>query len=369
VFAKEAGRFAPEFREGEYVALNERGQVYRLNQRTTGKSREDISAFMRTFDATKVQGIDATRQEIAAYKRPAPAHELFPSVLYSTGKGIPMPQYAEPLTAWQQFGRAAWEAAQRDNAPESMRGPSAEIWTAYKRSDNARSFVRALEERDIAVAVVTREDVTNSQIDRFYATSLTPVTPPKLREGDFVAVAGNGRVYNLNQRTTGESAERIQKFMATLDRKEFQGVYAALNNVQERAALRDIERQAFRDLSAGKLKPEIDPRPTGRLGRKMRSNDDNAMKSPAAAGKKAARSLGKVLDAVGGAVESLFAPTLTPAQIREGEIAKDQREAEGKAAIDFSKFTSDLAAQRQQQENELEAERRQHRERSNGRER
>jgi hypothetical protein len=367
-FAKEAGRFAPEYREGEYVAINERGQVYSLNQRTIGKSREDIDAFMRTLDGTKIQGIDATQEQIAAYKRPAPAREMFPAVPDIEGQAIRMPSHAEPLTAWQQFGKASWEATQRDSAPEHMEGPSADIRTAYMRSDNARAFVAALHEKDIAVAIVTREDVTNSEIDRLYATNLSPVTPPKLREGDYVAVADNGRVYNLNYRTTGVSAERVQKFMSTLDSKEFQGVYAVLNTVQERAAMRDIERQAFRDLSAGKLKSDRDPRPTGRLGRKMRSYTGNGIKSPAAAGKKALRIVGKTLDVVSDAFASLFAPTLTPEQIHQGEIATHRREAEAENSIDFARYTGELAQQRQQQENDREAERQRHRD-GGGRER
>lgn len=367
-FAKEAGRFAPEYREGEYVAINERGQVYSLNPRTIGKSREEIDAFMRTLDGTKIQGIEATRDHIAAYKRPAAAREMFPAVPDVEGQAIRMASHAKPLSAWQQFGKASWEAAQRDSAPEHLRGPSSDIETAYRRSDNARAFVAALQERDIAVAVVTRDDVANSEIDRFYATNLTPMTPPRLREGDYVAVAGNGRVYNLNYRTTGESAERVQKFMATLDSKEFQSVYTVLKTVQERAALREIERQAFRDLSSGKLKRELDPRPTGRLGRKMRSNAGNGIKSPAAAGRKAARIVGKTLDVVSDAFASLFAPTLTPEQIRQGEIATHRRQVEGESTIDFERYTGELAQQRRQQENDREAERQRHRE-GGGRER
>ena len=128
-FAEEIGRYAPEYREGDYVAINERGRGYSLNRRTTGDSRDEIAAFMRTADPAKIQGIDATRQDVAAYKRAAPAREMFPATPHVTG-GIPVPAHAEPLNAWQQFGRASFEATQRDHAPENMHGPSADIWTA-----------------------------------------------------------------------------------------------------------------------------------------------------------------------------------------------------------------------------------------------
>jgi hypothetical protein len=288
---------------------------------------------MRTADPAKIHGIEETRQEIAAYKRPAPARELFPTAPHVTG-GIPMQEHAEPLTAWQQFGKASWENTQRDRAPDGMQGPGADIWTAYKRSDSARAFVAALQERNIEVALVTREDVTSSEIHRFYAADLnTPrnAIPPKLREGDYVAITDDARIYNLNYRTTGDSAERVQKFMATLDRKEFHGVAAVLKTVQERAELRDIERQAFRDLSAGERKRAKDPRPTGRLPRTVLTTKAPPQHQGAAFTKSVAAlekvgglaaSVGKAFDIVGGMLESLAAPKLTPEQIRDGEISQ-----------------------------------------------
>jgi hypothetical protein len=52
---------------------------------------------------------------------------------------------------------------------------------------------------------------------------------------------------------------------------------------------------------------------------------------------------------------SLFAPTLTPEQIREGEKARYRREAEAENTIDFEKYTAEVAHQRQQQEQDREA--------------
>lgn len=77
----------------------------------------------------------------------------------------------------------------------------------------------------------------------------------------------------------------------------------------------------------------------------------------AALGKKAERSLGKAFDLIGNAIESLFAPAVTPEQKREAEKATDRREAETRHAIDFTKYTAEILRQRQ------EAELEQHRER------
>ena len=371
-FANAVGRFAPEYREGEYVAINGRGHVYSLNRSTTGDSREDVETFMRTIDATNIQGIEEARQHIAAYKRPAPARELFPAVSDVEGQAIRMPSHAQPLNTWQQFGYAAAETTQRDHAPEHLQGSSADIWTAFIRSDNARAFVAALKEQNITIAVVSREDVINSEIDRTYATNLQSAPTPKLREGDYVAVTDDARVYNLNPRTTGEGAERVLKFMATLDRKEFQSVYAILNDVHERANLHDTERRAFRDLSAGALKKPQDPRSTGWLGLgRLNGNEPNYLNlftGPDKVASSAARSVGKVLDVVADAFESFFAPTLTPEQIYEGEKSERQRDADAQHRIDVSAYTAELSQQRQQEENEKEAARRRDRD-AGGRER
>lgn len=370
-FSKAIGRFAPEYREGEYVAINERGHVFSLNMKTTGEGREDVDAFMRTGDHTKIQGIEETRKYIAAHKRPASARELFPNVPDVQGIAIGLPSYAQPLNTWQQFGAAAYEGAHRDTAPDHAKGTSADIWTAFVRSDNARAFVAALQEKNITLALVTRDDVAHSEIDRTYGTNINPAPTPKLREGDYVAITGDARVYNLNRRTTGESAERVQKFMASLDRKDFQGVYATLSAVQERAALHDQQRQAFRDLSAAHIEKPRDTRPTALPGKVLptnASNFDNILSRPAKVGNSAARTVDKVYDVAVTAFESLFAPTLTPEQIYEGEKSVRRRETEAEQSIDFARHTAELSDQRRQQENQGEAERLRDRERG-GRER
>ena len=47
--------------------------------------------------------------------------------------------------------------------PDHLRGTSAEIWLAYHGSDNAKAFAAALDEKGIALAVVTREEAEESR--------------------------------------------------------------------------------------------------------------------------------------------------------------------------------------------------------------
>ena len=63
--AKEAGKFAPVLREGEIVAVNGRGSVYRLDERTTGDMRPEIEGRLsrhrprRPDECGRHQGSDA----------------------------------------------------------------------------------------------------------------------------------------------------------------------------------------------------------------------------------------------------------------------------------------------------------------------
>jgi hypothetical protein len=75
--------------------------------------------------------------------------------------------------------------------------------------------------------------------------------------------------------------------------------------------------------------------------------------------------IGKPLELLGNVFEGIFAPKLTPEQIREGEIAAQERQAEGRDQIDFSNYT-DQRAQERQQEEQREAARQRERERDRG---
>lgn len=366
VFAKEVGRFAPEYREGECVVITERGRVYSLNERTTGKSQMEIDGFMRTLDTTKVKDIEATRREIAGYKRPAPSRELWADGSQATIEGtFSGGLKLHSLTPAQQFGRATGQAGQRASAPDHVLGTRGDIWTAYERSDNARAFVTALKEKGIEIALVTKDDAANSRIDDS-SPKERGERAPVYREGEFVAINDTGQVYRLNQRSTGQSAAKIQKFMeATLDPKQFQSIAATQKTIEQRYAERDLHRQAFIDMTSARIpKREIDPRPAGRRGRKVGKNafDKLDIKRPAALGKSAVNTMGKALDVVGGAIESLFAPKLSPQQIYQGDKAARERTVEAESSQDFAQQQGDLATERRQREQDREAERQRHRE-------
>ena len=64
--------------------------------------------------------------------------------------------------------------------------------------------------------------------------------------------------------------------------------------------------------------------------------------------------------------EGLFAPKLTPEQIRDGEIAARERQADGRDQLDQSNAIAQRAQERQQEEQQEAARQREERERYGG---
>jgi len=60
---------------------------------------------------------------------------------------------------------------------------------------------------------------------------------------------------------------------------------------------------------------------------------------------------------LGNVFEGLFAPKLTPEQIREGEIAARERQDQAEDKIDLSRYVADRERDRQQRDQEREAKR------------
>jgi len=85
-----------------------------------------------------------------------------------------------------------------------------------------------------------------------------------------------------------------------------------------------------------------------------------------AAIRRTGRAVGDTLDFVGGAIESLFAPTLTPKQKWEAEITARERRADTEEALEVARHRAerDLAARKQEEEREAARQRqRDHRDR------
>lgn len=161
--------------------------------------------------------------------------------------------------------------------------------------------------------------------------------------GEFVVINEHGYLHRLDERTTGDKSAEVQKFLAPLDRKEFQSVADTRQTIRDERTAAKLERAT--DIIRG--------------GRTRAGNiKDNLAKSPAAILKPVSMGLnlaGGALKILENVFEGVFAPKLTPEQIRDGEIAARERQADVRDEIDHSNAIAQRAQERQRREQEQAA--------------
>ena len=116
--AKIAGHWKPTFREGEIVAVTERGQVWKLTERTTGD--KDIQKFLKGLDAP-LPSIQETQHR---KQRDKDLEELKPRGRWTSGpqRGGMVEQQAwamDRAKAADEFRRNEQDRRQREEATKS----------------------------------------------------------------------------------------------------------------------------------------------------------------------------------------------------------------------------------------------------------
>jgi hypothetical protein len=216
-----------------------------------------------------------------------------------------------------------------------------------------------------------------------------------LRENGYELVRGDrafcildraGDVHSLARRIDGVTTKELRAFMLGIDRDALPTVDQAKTKFRERnlaqraADLATVQREIAWENALAKaafekerverrfVEPKTARMPTRAVGREQLkgvdsvnmprvSKLDREIKRPAAFGKTAGRAIGKTLDLVGGAVESFFAPILTPEQKRDGERAARERQAQAEDANDLARYLVERALERDRQLREHEASR------------
>lgn len=394
------------------LILDSAGKEHSLAKRIEGVNTAELNAFMRDVDrqylptverakeqyqGRKIAGLEADRatvrqeieweealakaaiakeekerqfvepepQKTPAYARPTADRRAGDRKAEAGGrkKEWPvMPPVPEPIRTSPEyhFEDAAREVARNRNytPPKELRGMSNRImgyvrclWNDPEQiEEKGKTLSAVLDHEGIALAKVTKEESERSHREAEFAKELGR-TAPRYKEGEIVAVTEPTLEYRRNGETVGP-APRVHKldrkaaeiFIAELDKpRQVKGLDATKQALNERAGQRAADREATR------LERATDIRDFSRIVAK------GSIKRTAKVGRTAARAIGQTLDAVSNAFVSLFAPTLTPEQIREGEKARYRREAEAENTIDFEKYTAEVAHQRQQQEQDREA--------------
>lgn len=366
-FAREVERSSPEYKEGEIVAVNIHGQVYRLNQRTTGKERQEIEAFLAPLDRTRLLGIATTKEN----QQERLNEKLWPAI-----PPKPEPIKTSPDLHFQDAAREAAQAEPAPAMPSNLKGPAAHIWTAYnvrihmqererkdlsgniekyqvpitlKSSRDPYRFAEALEGKGMALARATKDEAERSQKEADHWKQHGE-RRPIYREGEFVVVTQRGDVYSLNRRTTGHDADKVQLFLSKADWKGLSGIEAARDMMHARAEQRSLERQKTRDEIAA---ARLDRAKNIWKDAPARSGNKSAAIRPAAAIGRAAFNAVKPFGFLASVFEGLIAPKLTPKQKLDGEIARGEREdtaAEKKHDLEFSQHVAALREKEQQRQ-------------------
>ena len=235
-FAKAVGKSIAPWREGEIVAVDGRGSVYRLNERTTGDDRAVIEGRLAGLDPGDLVSVTAAKEVARATSR----------------------------AAWQQQKETERAEARRD-APVS--GTAAHIRMAWQTGRTQSEFKEALAAHSIGLAHVTAADAEASRVqaelyrERMQTKDATARGPyvsmktpepgryaPQLAEGEIVAVDGHGSVYRLDERTTGSLRPDIEGRLAGIDRAALMNVTAAREAMQAAGLAAWVaERQAERE--------------------------------------------------------------------------------------------------------------------------
>jgi hypothetical protein len=360
-----------KYRAGELVVVNQHGDVFKLTRSNTGDDFKARAEHLKDIDLAPLLNVTAAqgvmkrfqqdrreeKQELWEQKREAAEREKHWPI------NPPQPERKSPGL----FEKAATEAG-RDNRAENLTGPAAHVWTAWQQSDNAKAFAAALDDKGIAFAKVTREEADRSHSkEAAFARAVGNYTP-RFKEGEIVIVTEarpehrrdgeitepRSRVHKLDQ----SLAAKFVKALGNADR--LQGIDATKQASANRAQQRAADWQAIRLERATTIKRA----PRTRAG----NAKDNLLKRPAAIAKAplmALNVIAKPAELLSNAIEGLFAPILTPEQIRDGKIAAQERKADAREQIDLSNIAAQHAQERQQEE-QREAARQRERERERG---
>ncbi len=387
-YARQFGNFAPEYAEGEIVAVTYQGHVYKLSERNTGKSREDMAAFLEPLDRRTMQGIEATiavqnraRQDRNETHWPVMGQqpERQPS---ATGLKMQDAPTTSPAPHFQDAARQTHKPEAAPVMPADLRGCAAEIWTAYntraidrewqrENADGTKETVRdriritggrdplkfgqALDERGLILARATKEEEDHSREFSPYWKAWGEYQPT-FREGEFAVIDRRGEVWKLTERTTGHSAKEVQAFLNKGDWKALPGIEAGRQIMNARTDERLTQaRDRAAHWDAIRLK-NATRKHGGRSNGRVAASSDLARPLGITA-RVSGRALG-ALGTLGKLADGFSLDALTPKEKYEAAKRDARNEREADTNADYAAYMAALAEQRRRDQ-QRQAEQRQ----------
>jgi hypothetical protein len=327
-FAKEIGNRAPVYREGEIVAVNSFGSVYRFNERTTGQLRDEIEKRLAGIDPAELMSVADTKEALRDADRAA----------YAEARAEAR-ERARPATAMEQRIIDCREKAQQLGAEIVPEGSElGELETVH----GAAAFAGRLDQAGIAVVRVTQADEIalaalrdDENMARLAAQTNNEARRANrfddVKAGEIAAVDRFGNVHRLNRyRLDLEGIER-NLLEAGNDRlPSVTEARAAFETKRERAAERREETaEVWRGINAENALRRGD----GAEGPSRDSGKDEGVRSEGGIFTSIGAGLLRGLGAAASALEAIFSPPKPPTkeevkqQIRAEEEERPQREA------------------------------------------
>jgi hypothetical protein len=276
-FAAEIGNFAPKYRDGEIVVVNERGGVYRLDAKTTGADRATVETFTATIDRAALPSLAEAKATQLAHAEQTKQRE---------------PWHDRAATRMEERLFRIHEAADRGGASVAA-GLHAEGITLARVDAAGKEAVQRDYQRQFEAAREAGKDGARLRHAAF-------------KEGELVAVTRHGDVHRLNPRYV--ELDRLER-AATGGASRTPTLSAAreyfATAAQERKAQRDAE---HRDRQQQWKDDRAAARDTIREAKETQRGRDQAGRDIKGGARETVRNVKdaglKVVDA-GGAVSSL----------------------------------------------------------------
>ena len=380
------GQQAPEqqhqrYKVGELVVVDQLSNVYQLSFTNTGDALKDRETHLKDIDAApllSVSAADSVMKKLSTHQKEERDY------VWRENRRVDINERVSPINPPQSdyksaglFQQAAAEAG-RDTRTENLTGVAAKVWDIWSGIDHdtvsflrryrspdgfalatdPKLFAAALDDKGIMFAAVTKEEAARSHRDAEFAKTVGNHAP-RYREGEIVIVTEPGLEYRREgQIVAPRRVHKVdqslgEKFVAAIGQKgTLHGVEATLIRSDERAYRRSEERESILEAAQGRSNRRnlVDAVTRSVKPAKIATN---GIRVGASIGK----GTGKAFEAVGGIVEGLFGAAQTPEQKRDGDAAIKHRADEAADHIDFSKYTTEAAQQRRQEQHDREAER------------
>jgi hypothetical protein len=361
-FAKEIGNRATVYREGELVAVNGFGNVYRFDERTTGKLREDINLRLAGIDPAGLMNVADTTEAMRAADRAAWAEAR---------------ERARPATAIEQRIIDCAQQARRDGFDVKRDDETVHL-------SGAPALAMALDKAGIAIVRVTAADEKaidalrdDEDMERLATAGVRARRSHRfddVKAGEIAAVDRFGNVHQLNRyRLDLEDIERtlIEAQIARVSSADRAGEPAnsRLPSVTEARATFEIARETTADMWAQRHANRIDAsyaRDADREIQQTAAKVENAARGVIGATEQAVetgrRGATGILGGIAGMIEGwsqywadFFAPPPPPTNeqvLQQERAAEEKREHEARVVAPAAEQEARFEAIREQMRRE-----------------